>query len=145
MDKVMDHALAGVLHYVPATRVCNVRSFTRQGFSESGWAREVFINVFSVADLCHQDHKGIIMNFVNDAVISRSCFVKLVVSLHFCYSRVRKIFSEGVYFPLYSYQFLLGKRSQILFDSGPELYCVCHFIDPVFSRTARLECPHPVL
>ena len=72
-------------------------------FSESGWAREVFIDVCSVADICHQDHKSILMNFVNDAVISRSCFVKLVVSLHFCYSRIRKIFSEGVYFPLYSY------------------------------------------
>ena len=47
-------------------------------FSESGWAREVFIDVFSVADLCHQDHKSIIMNFVNDAVISRSYFVILV-------------------------------------------------------------------
>jgi hypothetical protein len=42
------------------------------GFSESGWAREVFIDVFSVADLCRQDHKDIIMNFVNNAVISRA-------------------------------------------------------------------------
>ena len=32
------------------------------------WAGEVFIDVFSVADLCHQDHKGVIMNFINDAV-----------------------------------------------------------------------------
>ena len=71
----------------------------------------MFIDVFSVADLYHQDHKSVIMNFINDAVISRSYFVKIVVSLHFCYSRVRQIFSEGVDFPLYSYQFLLGKCS----------------------------------
>ena len=82
-----------------------------QEFSKSGWAREVFIDVFSVADLYHQDHKSVIMNFINDAVISHSYFVKLVVSLHFCYSRVRQIFSESIDFPLYSYQFLVGKSS----------------------------------
>ena len=57
-----------------------------------GWARELFIDVFSVADLYHQDHKSVIMNFINDTVISRPYFVKLVVSLHLCYGRVRKIF-----------------------------------------------------
>ena len=103
-----------------------------------GWDRELFIDVFSVADLYHQDHMSVIMNFINDTVISRSYFVKLVISLHFCYSRVRKIFREGVDFPLYSYP-------QILFDSGSELYCVCHFRDPIFSRTPRRGCHHPAL
>jgi len=44
----------------------------------------MFLDVFSMTDLCHQDHKGIIMNFINNAIISRSDFVKIVVALHFC-------------------------------------------------------------
>ena len=86
----------------------------------------MFIDIFSMAYLCHQDHKSVLMNFINDAVITYSYFVKIIVSLHFCYRRGRKIFSEGVEFPLYSYQFLLRECSQILFDSGSERYCVGH-------------------
>ena len=63
----------------------------------------MFIDVFSVADLYYKNHKSVIMNFINDAVISRSYFVKIIVSLHFCCSLVWQIFSEGVDFPLYSY------------------------------------------
>ena len=116
-----------------------------QGFFKSGRAKEVFIDVFSVADFRHQDYMSVIMNFINDAVISHSYFVKLVVSLHFCYSRIRQIFNQGVDFTLYSYKILVGKGSQILLDIGSELYCVCHFRAPIFSRTARRECLHPAL
>ena len=33
---------------------------------------EVFVDVFSVAYLCHQDDKSVILDFINDTVISRS-------------------------------------------------------------------------
>jgi len=108
-------------------------------------SREMFVDVFSMTDLCHQDHKGIIMNFINNSIISRSDFVKIVVALHFCCSRVRQVFSKSINFSLYSSQFLFGKLFQVFFNIGSELYCVYHVKGPAFSRTARPECPHPVL
>jgi hypothetical protein len=39
----------------------------------------------------------------------------------------------------------LGEFLQTLFDGRPELYRVCHAKGPVFSRTARKECPPLVL
>jgi len=82
----------------------------------------VFVDVFSMTDLCHQDHKGIIMNFINNSIISRSDFVKIVVALHFCCSRVRQVFSKSINFSLYSSQFLFGKLFQVFFNIGSELY-----------------------
>ena len=105
----------------------------------------MFVDVFSVTDLCRQNYKGIIMNFINNTIICHHDFVEIVVAFHFCCSRVRQIFSKSVDFLLYSYQFPFGEFFQTLFDGGSELYSVIHVKDPVFSRTARPECPHPVL
>ncbi len=105
----------------------------------------MFVDVFSVTDFCYQVHKGIIMNLIDNAVISRPYFMEIVATFHFCCSRVRQIFSKSVDFPLYSYQFLFWEFLQTFFDGGSELYRVCHVRCPVFSRTARPECPHPVL
>ncbi len=70
---------------------------------------ESFINVFAVSDFHDKDDRPILMNFINNPIITSTNPMKSIVAFHFCSSWVRRIFSKIIYFLFDSPQFSLGK------------------------------------
>lgn len=65
---------------------------------------EIFVNVFSMANLHHENYQQVSMNLIDNAIISCSHFMKIIVALQFGCGWIRKIIAEFVNFFLNAQQ-----------------------------------------
>ena len=56
--------------------------------------QEYFINVFTLPDFHNKDDKPIIMNFINNSIITRPYPVKRIIPLPFGFGRVGQVFGK---------------------------------------------------
>jgi hypothetical protein len=59
--------------------------------------QESFINVFPVPYFYNKDDKSIIMNFINNPIVTRSHFMKRIITFHFGGMGGRQIFGNIIY------------------------------------------------
>ena len=59
--------------------------------------KEFFINIFTVPHFDDKDNKPVIVDFVNNSIITGPYFVKGIIPLHFGGSRIRQVCGKTIY------------------------------------------------